>query len=49
MVADVRRIRSEFGWVPQHDDLNAMIADAVAWENKLIALRNLPKDSAASA
>ncbi|MCK1384094.1 UDP-glucose 4-epimerase GalE [Bradyrhizobium sp. 21] len=49
MVADVRRIRSELGWVPQHDDLNAMIADALAWENKLVALRNLRKDSAASA
>jgi UDP-glucose 4-epimerase len=37
LVADVRRIRDGLGWQPQHDDLDCIVADAIAWERELAA------------
>ncbi|MER2194325.1 UDP-glucose 4-epimerase GalE, partial [Methylobacterium brachiatum] len=28
-------IRSRLGWQPRHDDLDAIVAQALAWEDKL--------------
>ena len=35
VVADSGLARSEFGWVPQRDDLDLIVADALAWERRL--------------
>ncbi len=35
LVAKADRIRSELGWQPQHDDLEAIVRQALAWEDKL--------------
>jgi UDP-glucose 4-epimerase len=35
----MRRIRDGLGWQPQHDDLDCIVADAIAWEREL-ATRN---------
>lgn len=35
VVADASRARQEFGWTPQHDDLDAIVADALRWEELL--------------
>jgi UDP-glucose 4-epimerase len=37
LVADVTRIREQLGWQPQHDDLDRIVADAIAWEQRLAA------------
>ncbi len=37
LVADNHRIREQLGWTPQHDDLDAIIASAIAWERDLLA------------
>ena len=35
IVAGSDRIRRELGWVPEHDDLDRIVAQALAWESKL--------------
>ena len=35
IVAKADRIRTELGWVPQHDDLDGIVAQALAWERHL--------------
>jgi UDP-glucose 4-epimerase len=35
MVADASRIRSALGWAPQLDDLDTIVAHALAWEHHL--------------
>ena len=35
LIAVARRIRDELGWVPQHDNLNEIIRQAVDWERRL--------------
>ncbi|MDF2602345.1 MAG: galE, partial [Methylobacterium brachiatum] len=35
IVAEAARIRSRLGWQPRHDDLDAIVAQALAWEDKL--------------
>ena len=40
IVAKADRIRSELGWQPQHDDLDGIVRQALAWESTL-ARRNL--------
>ncbi len=35
LVADVARIRSTFHWRPQFEDLDTIVADALAWERKI--------------
>jgi UDP-glucose 4-epimerase len=44
LVADNRRILAELGWTPRLDDLDGIVADALAWER-----RQLPSDAAAAA
>jgi UDP-glucose 4-epimerase len=39
IVADSTRLRSTLGWAPRWDDLDAIVAHALAWERKLIAER----------
>jgi UDP-glucose 4-epimerase len=34
-VADNKRIRSRFGWEPEHSDLTSMVQDAWEWEQQL--------------
>ncbi|CAO4177748.1 UDP-glucose 4-epimerase GalE [Methylorubrum aminovorans] len=40
IIAGADRIRNELGWTPKHDDLDAMVAQALAWEDALMK-RNL--------
>ncbi|MDP3255722.1 MAG: UDP-glucose 4-epimerase GalE [Bosea sp. (in: a-proteobacteria)] len=35
LVARADRIRSELGWKPEHDDLEEIVRQALAWEDKL--------------
>jgi UDP-glucose 4-epimerase len=35
IVAKADRIRAELGWVPQHDDLDGIVRQALAWERHL--------------
>jgi UDP-glucose 4-epimerase len=37
LVADTRRIRNQLGWQPAFDDLDRIVADAIAWERTLAA------------
>ena len=39
IVAGADRIRNELGWTPRHDDLDAIVGQALAWEDAL-AKRN---------
>jgi UDP-glucose 4-epimerase len=40
IVASSQRIRATLGWQPQYDDLDTIVAHALAWEQKLMAKRN---------
>lgn len=35
LIADNRAIRAALGWTPQHDDLDTIVAHALAWERAL--------------
>jgi UDP-glucose 4-epimerase len=37
IVADAGRLRQTFGWQPHFDDLDRIVADALAWERRLSA------------
>ena len=39
IVAGAERIRAQLGWSPRHDDLDGIVAQALAWESHL-ARRN---------
>ena len=39
IVAKADRIRAELGWTPEHDDLAQIVAQALAWEKRLIDQR----------
>ena len=39
LVAGSDLIRSELGWTPEYDDLDTIVSHALAWEEKLNALR----------
>jgi UDP-glucose 4-epimerase len=39
IVAASDRIRAELGWRPAHDDLDKIVAEALAWERKLASLK----------
>ena len=39
LISDNRRIKATLPWVPQHADLDGIIANALAWERKLTELR----------
>jgi UDP-glucose 4-epimerase len=36
LVARAERIRTELGWQPRYDDLNAIVSSSLAWERKLL-------------
>jgi UDP-glucose 4-epimerase len=36
LVARADRIRTELGWQPRHDDLQAIVSSSLAWERKLL-------------
>ncbi|MEE4200865.1 UDP-glucose 4-epimerase GalE [Erythrobacter sp.] len=40
LVADATRIRETLGWTPRHDNLDTIVAHALAWERKLAELRS---------
>ena len=35
LIADARRIRDVLGWTPRHDDLDTIVATALAWEKRI--------------
>ena len=35
LIARADRIRTELGWQPEHDDLEEIVGQALAWEEKL--------------
>jgi UDP-glucose 4-epimerase len=39
IVADARRIRAQLNWTPQFDNLDQIVAHALAWERKLAEVR----------
>ena len=39
IVADSTRIRSQLGWTPKFDDLDTIVAHALAWERRLASTR----------
>ncbi len=36
LIADAGRIRDVLGWTPKHDDLDAIVATALAWEKRAL-------------
>jgi UDP-glucose 4-epimerase len=42
IVADCTRIRQTLGWVPEYDDLDTIVAHALAWERKLAEMGKAP-------
>jgi UDP-glucose 4-epimerase len=40
LVADARRIRTELKWTPQFDNLDTIVSHALAWERRLLEMRN---------
>jgi UDP-glucose 4-epimerase len=49
IVAGAQRIRDVLGWQPAFDDLDTIVAHALAWEGKLIARKQGPRGKAISA
>lgn len=43
IVAASTKIRSQLGWVPEHDDLDRIVAQALAWEKNLDQLKMMKK------
>jgi UDP-glucose 4-epimerase len=39
IVAASAKIRNELGWVPKHDDLDTIVAQALAWEKRVDGLK----------
>jgi UDP-glucose 4-epimerase len=39
IVADSAKIRSALGWQPQQDDLDEIVRQALAWEERLASLK----------
>lgn len=39
IVASSNKIRSQLGWMPEHDDIDRIVAQALAWEAKVDALK----------
>ncbi len=35
LIAKAQRVREVLGWVPQHDDLEAIVRSQLAWERRL--------------
>jgi len=34
LISDPRRIKAALGWKPAHDDIDEIIASAIAWEQR---------------
>jgi UDP-glucose 4-epimerase len=49
MIADTTLIRSTLNWMPQYDDLEAIAAHALKWEEKLFRERHGELQHAVSA
>jgi UDP-glucose 4-epimerase len=49
MIADTARLRATLAWTPQYDDLDAIVAHALAWEQKLFRERQGDLQHATSA
>jgi UDP-glucose 4-epimerase len=49
IVANAQRAKSLFHWTPQYDDLDTIVAHALAWERKLMQERNRGASMPASA
>lgn len=47
LVADADHIRRLLGWTPQYDDLEFIVKTALAWEQKLKAMREEPRQRSA--
>jgi UDP-glucose 4-epimerase len=47
IVADGNRLRATLGWQPRFDDLDRIVAHALAWEGRLVA-QGLPEQSRAA-
>ena len=41
LVAGAERIREVLGWQPEHDDLDKIVAHALAWEGRLVAQKQV--------
>ncbi|MEM1343759.1 MAG: UDP-glucose 4-epimerase GalE [Pseudomonadota bacterium] len=48
LIAKAERLRTETGWRPHHDDLDAIVAGALAWERRLSASPGLPESTGES-
>jgi UDP-glucose 4-epimerase len=44
IVAHSERARAALGWQPRHDDLSAIVRDALNWERELLRRRSAPAD-----
>jgi UDP-glucose 4-epimerase len=49
LIADNRAILATLDWRPQRDDLDTIVADALAWERKLAGRRSEAANGAAEA
>ena len=49
MIADTARLRATLDWKPQYDDLDTIVAHALAWEQKLLRERRGQPQHATSA
>jgi len=45
IVADAARIRATLSWTPQYDDLDTIVTHALAWERRLMELRDTRKSA----
>jgi UDP-glucose 4-epimerase len=41
IVAASSKIRDQLGWIPEHDDLDRIVAQALAWEAELARRTNV--------
>lgn len=41
VIANSDLARRELGWVPQHGDLDRIVADALAWERRILTGKNV--------
>ena len=49
MIADTARLRATLDWKPLYDDLDTIVAHALAWEQKLLRERRGQPQHATSA
>lgn len=41
LVAECARIRDDFGWIPEHSDIDAIVSTALAWKRKPVGSEDL--------